>query len=75
MHMGTYDTVITMPAAHVMAATASLTRDLRRHLLADELRALPDWSTLTVTGPVEMFDARGHLVFEYRATVRCHSLA
>lgn len=71
--MQTYEAAVTLPMAHVMAATATLRGDLRRRILADGALVLPDWPTLRVHPPVEMFDDEGRVVYRYRATVECHA--
>lgn len=73
--MQIYEAAVTLPMAHVMAATARLRGDLRRRIVADGGLVLPDWTTLRVAPPVEMFDADGAVVYEYRATVECDDLA
>ena len=35
-----------------------------------DLGAVPDWSTLEVSGPVTMLDGMGRPWFEYRASVQ-----
>ena len=70
--MQTYEAAVTLPMAHVMAATARLRGDLRRQLLADDELAFPDWTTLRVSPPVELFDNEGNVVYQYRAIVECH---
>lgn len=62
--MPCYEAVTALPFPHLDRATAGL-RAMLRSLLADG--ELPDWSTLVVTGPEEVADARGRSWFEYRA--------
>jgi hypothetical protein len=71
--METYEATVTLPMAHVMAATAALRGDLRRQILGEETLVLADWTTLQVIAPVEEFNADGGVVYRYRATVQCHS--
>jgi hypothetical protein len=73
--MQTYEAAVTLPMAHVMAATARLRGDLRRQILAEGGLVLPDWPTLRVTPPVELFDDEGRVVYQYRATVEVHDLS
>lgn len=71
--MEMYEATVTLPMAHVMAATAGLRGDLRRQIIGEETLVLADWTTFQVTAPVEEFDAEGDVVYRYRATVQCHS--
>jgi hypothetical protein len=71
--METYEATVTLPMAHVMAATAELRGDLRRQLLGEETLVLADWTTLRVTSPVEEFDDEGRVVYRYRGSVQCSS--
>jgi hypothetical protein len=71
--METYEASVALPMAHLMAATAVLRGDLRRQILDEETLVLADWATLTVTSPVEEFNAEGRVVYRYSATVQCHS--
>jgi hypothetical protein len=73
--MQTYEAAVTLPMAHVMAATARLRGDLRRRILAEGGLALPDWAPLRVTPPAEIFDDEGRVVYQYRATVEVHDLS
>lgn len=72
--MQTYEAAVTLPMAHVMAATAQLRGALRRRILAEGALVLPDWNTLRVTPAIELFDDEGQVVYRYRATVECHDL-
>ena len=56
-----------LPYEHVERATAGLRGRLQ--LMAADDGAVPDWSTLTVTGPTTSLDARGRTWFESTATV------
>lgn len=58
-----------LPYVHLKPATAGLRSALRQQLLAAGVVAAPDWSTLTVTGPQELADERGHVWFGYWATL------
>lgn len=75
MRMQTYEAAVTLPMAHVMAATARLRGDLRHQILSEGALVLPDWATLRVLPPVELFDDDGRVVYQYRATVECQDLA
>lgn len=59
-----------LPYPHLERATAGLRAELRHQLGAGELA---DWSTLEVTGPSKVPDARGRVWFEYSATVEVRS--
>jgi hypothetical protein len=59
-----YEAVTALPFPHLARATAGLRAMLHSQLIDGEL---PDWSTLVVTGPEEVTDARGRPWFEYRA--------
>jgi hypothetical protein len=72
--MEIYEAAVTLPMAHVMAATARLRGDLRHRILAEGTLVLPDWPTLRVFPPTDLFDDDGRVVYEYRATVECHDL-
>ena len=73
--MQTYDAAVTLPMAHVMAATARLRGVLRHRILAEGGLVIPDWPTLRVSPPQERFDDDGRVVYEYRATVEVHDLS
>jgi hypothetical protein len=57
-----------LPYEHLERATAGLRAELRQVLAAD-VHAVPQWETLTVTGPQEFTDLRGRVWYEYRATM------
>lgn len=57
-----------LPFVHLHEATSALHRALSQQLL-DDGGPGPDWSTFRVVGPVEVFDSRGGVVFEYRGSV------
>jgi hypothetical protein len=61
-----------LPYEHAERATAGLRAELRRQLLHADVHEMPRWDTFTVTGPVELVDARGRRWFEYRGTVESH---
>lgn len=62
--MSSYEAVTALPLPRLDRATAGLRAMLRSQLASG---GLPDWSTLVVTGPDEVPDARGRSWFEYRA--------
>jgi hypothetical protein len=59
-----------LPYPHRVTAAAGLRAQLRERVGAS---ALVDWTTLTVTGPVEAADARGRTWYEYRAELTVDS--
>jgi hypothetical protein len=65
----TFTATTALPYPHLERATAGLRGALRQQLLAAGVMAVPDWSTLTVTGPQEFADERGQLWFGHRATL------
>jgi hypothetical protein len=58
-----------LPIAHLHGATSALRLELRRVIMGDDESNVPDWSTLRVVGPVEVFDRSGGIRFEYRGSV------
>lgn len=58
-----------LPYPHLERATAGLRAELRHKLMDSDPDALPDWSTLTVSGPRESADGRGRTWFAYVATI------
>ena len=67
--METYRATTALPFVHLHEATSALRRTLSRRMLEDGVPG-PDWSTFRVLGPVEVFDPRGRIAYEYRASVR-----
>ncbi|MGY1608475.1 hypothetical protein [Geodermatophilus sp. SYSU D00700] len=62
----TYQARTALPYAHHERAAAGLRAQLRLRLPP---AGTADWSTFTVTGPVETSDARGNVWHEYTAEV------
>lgn len=56
-----------MPYEHLERATAGLRGQLRE--LAAAADAVPDWTTLTVTGPAQDVGAHGRIWYRWTATV------
>jgi hypothetical protein len=54
--VATYSATTTLPYEHLERATAELRGQLRLQLPDAGDGGLPDWSTLTVTGPVMVTD-------------------
>jgi hypothetical protein len=63
-----YRATAELPFVHLHEATSLLRTTLSRALLDDGMPG-PDWSTFRVLGPVEVFDARGRIAYEYRGSV------
>lgn len=66
--MDRYRATTVLPFEHLHEATSALRSTLSRRMLADG-RPGPDWSTFRVVGPVEVFDTRGLIAYEYRGSV------
>ena len=71
--MDRYHATTALPYVHLHRATAELQGKLRRRLV-DGGVAFPDWTTLRVIGPFEVFDERGGVCFQYHASVRCRAV-
>jgi hypothetical protein len=65
----TFTATTALPHEHLDRATAGLRAELRHGLLDVDPSAIPDWSTLVVTGPFTAADGRGRTWFEYVATI------
>ena len=72
--MYTYRATTALPNAHRERAVATLRTQLAGQVRADDEFDTPDWTTLSVYGPIEAFTDRGEVCFEYRATVECRSV-
>jgi hypothetical protein len=68
--MYSYRATVTLICSHLQRATAELRAALTDQVREDGPAEIPDWTTLVVTGPTEVFDRRGNVCFEYSATVR-----
>ncbi len=64
--MPTYSATTALPYENLDRATSGLRAMLRARLAVGELA---DWTSLSVTGPVESIDGRGHRWFDYQAEV------
>ncbi len=73
--MQTYRATVTLPSANRDHAIAALRREVQRLSTAERGLELPDWSTMSVEGPVEAYGPRGEICFEYRGDVKGRSLA
>jgi len=67
--MDRYRTATALPFPHLHDATSALCVDLRHRVMDGDESRVPDWSTLRVVGPYEVFDRTGAVRFEYRASV------
>jgi hypothetical protein len=72
--MYTYRATAALPNAHRDRAISQLRRELVHQVVADDEWEKPDWTTLSVIGPIETFTDRGDVCFEYRASVEVRSL-
>ena len=65
----TFTATAVLPYDNLERATAGLRGRLRLMVADRNPEALPDWSTLVVTGPTTTKDARGNTWFEWVGTV------
>jgi hypothetical protein len=65
----TFTATTALPYPHFERATAGLSAELRRQMLAAGIDAAPDWSRLVVGGPQEFTDGRGVTRFGYWASL------
>lgn len=72
--MDRYRTTTALPFPHLHDATSTLCQDLRHRVMDGDDSRVPDWSTLRVVGPYEVFDRTGAVRFEYRASVLSRQL-
>lgn len=63
----TYTRAVAYPSIDSARAVAALRDDLR--VAAQRDGAVPDWSTLRITGPTDVVGAHGRLYYEWVATV------
>jgi hypothetical protein len=68
--MDRYRTTTALPFAHLHGATSALRSELRRRIMDGGESNVPDWATLRVVGPIEVFDRSGALRFEYSGSVK-----
>jgi hypothetical protein len=73
--MYTYRANVTLLTAHRDRAVQALQQEVRRLSQAERGLEEPDWTTMQVEGPVEVFGPRGEVVFEYRGVVRGRNFA
>ena len=67
--MHRYKASTAQPRRHLDLATSALRSELRQQIRRDGAGALPDWSTLRIWGPFEVFGSRGEIHYEYRGLV------
>ena len=67
--MDRYRTATALPFANLHSATSELRRELGHRIMDGDESLAPDWSTLRVVGPFEVFDRSEAIRFEYRASV------
>jgi len=60
---------------HQQRAVNDLRLDLERKALSADSMALVDWSTFTVSGPVECWGDRGEICWQYAGSVRVRGAA
>jgi hypothetical protein len=73
--MYTYRATVTLPTSHRERAIAALRQEVVRLSTAERGLEVPDWSTMSMTGPEETYGPRGEVFFEYRGTVKGRNLA
>jgi hypothetical protein len=73
--MQTYRATVTIPTANGDTAVVALRQQMLRLSQAERGMEVPDWPTMRVQGPEEVYGRRGEILFEYRGTVRGRSIA
>jgi len=73
--MYTYRANVTLVTAHRDRAVKALQQEVRRLSQVERGLEEPDWTTMQVEGPLEVFGPRGEVVFEYRGVVRGRNFA
>lgn len=66
----TFTATTALPYPHLERATAGLRAELRHRLIDAGILEAPDWSSLTVEGPQQFADERGHVWFGYWASLQ-----
>jgi hypothetical protein len=67
--MHRYKASTAQPRVHLDLATSALRSELRQQIRQDGAGELPDWSTLRIWGPFEVFGQKGEIRYEYRGLV------
>ena len=65
--MHRYKASTAQPRRHLDLATSALRSELRQKVRATG--EMPDWSTLRIWGPFEVFGQKGEINYEYRGLV------
>ena len=73
--MYTYRATVTLPSSHRERAIAALRQEVVRLSTAESGLEVPDWSTMSMTGPEETYGSRGEVLYEYRGTVQGRNYA
>jgi hypothetical protein len=73
--MYTYRATVTLPFSHRERAIAAIRAEVVRLSTAERGLEEPDWATMSMTGPEEMYGPRGEVLYEYRGTVKGRNLA
>jgi hypothetical protein len=69
--MQDYKTTTALAEVSREKAARAIRTELRRMVLAEDDVQIPDWTTLRVVGPFEVFDSEGNIRYEYRGMVHC----
>jgi hypothetical protein len=67
--MRRYKASTAQPRVHLDLATSALRSELRKQIRRAGAGEMPDWSTLRIWGPFEVFSERGEIRYEYRGLV------
>jgi hypothetical protein len=67
--MNRYKASTAQTRVHLDLATCALRAALREQIRQDGAGELPDWSTLRIWGPFEVFSQKGEIRYEYRGLV------
>jgi hypothetical protein len=67
--MQRYKARTAQPRVHLDLATSALRSELRQQIRQEGEGELPDWSTLRIWGPFEVFSQKGEIRYEYRGLV------
>jgi hypothetical protein len=73
--MYTYRATVTLPIADRDRAISALRQEVVRLSTAERGLEVPDWSTMSMTGPEETYGPRGEVLHEYRGTVQGRNYA
>jgi len=73
--MSRHRAITALPNVHRQRATLLLRSQLHEQITDFRDSEIPDWSTLYVSEPVEVFDSQGRIRFEYRASVESRPIS